>query len=114
MYKILTTLVIIAFLSSCEREQKPKPCPIVASENVPTAVSKAFSTKYPSENATTTTWFNKDNTGFVALFTKSGTKTLCQFDNQGNVVTEKTEGQRNCKHHESDDDKGCECDTDND
>lgn len=114
---IILSAVIIASLTSCEKwelldkDKKDVPCQIVSSESIPSAVSSAFQTKY--QGATVETWFNKDNTGYCALFTLNGVKTLSQFDNNGNFVKEETEVEQEGEYEDNENDTGCECEIEN-
>lgn len=106
---IILLAVLITSLTSCEKwnpfdkDKKEKPCAVVSSETLPLEVYTAFSTKYPGY--TVETWFNKDNTGFCALFIFNGVKTFAQFNNDGSFVNEEVEKEG---EHENKD-SGCEC-----
>lgn len=108
---IILSALIITGLTSCEkqeffsRDKKDIPCPIVSSEAIPSAVSAALQTKYQA--VTVETWFNKDDTGYCAMFTRNGVKTLVQFDNNGNFIKEQTEIEQ--ENEDNDKDTGCEC-----
>ena len=99
-------LAVILF-TACEKldlnpfEKKEVLCTTVNAENVQAEVKNAFSIKYPG--AIVTTWFNKDNIGYTAVFTQNGIQTLSQFNNDGTFVKEFA--------GDDDDDskKGCEC-----
>lgn len=109
MKKIIILLAVLTSLTSCEKwnpfnkDKKEKPCAIVSSEILPSEVIATFQIKY--SGATVETWFNKDNTGYCALFIFNGLKTLAQFNNDGSFVNEEVEqeGEQESK------DSGCEC-----
>jgi hypothetical protein len=93
MKKTIVILSVI-ILASCQKanmtedesETSANTCQIVSHEAVPPAVQQAFATKYP--DLTVEKWFNKDDKGFTAVFTRSENKTLAQFDNDGTFRTE--------------------------
>ncbi len=105
----LPAFLLIAFalvlVTSCEKQDKA--CPVVASEQVPTAVTNSFTTKYAG--AAVTTWFNKDNKGYCADFTLNGTEMKALFDNNGNFMEEEVEGKDDHQSGNHADDDGCEC-----
>lgn len=108
MKKLSFLVIIIISLASCEKLSKEKQCPIVAPEQMPAAVTTTFAAKYPG--STVTTWFNKDNTGFVASFILNGNETKALFDNNGNFEKEDVEIENdNQKGDHQDEDSGCEC-----
>lgn len=119
MKKLFLIAVTAIFFASCEKldflDKKDKPCPVVAQDGVPTAVVSAFQTKHPG--VTVKTWFNKDNNGFAAMFDNNGKDALDFFDNSGNFQKEEMDGDnekgdhQNGNHHDKDDDKGCDCET---
>jgi hypothetical protein len=122
MKKILILFsAIIIGLTSCEKmhdinlfHKKDKPCAVVTADQIPSAVSSAFTAKYPGVSADK--WFDKDGTGFSALFTMNGKKGLTQFNNDGSLVKEELDvdeqgDHQNGNHHDKNDDKGCECET---
>ena len=105
--------IVLIFLASCEKfhlfnKEKENLCPVVTSEQMPAVVTKAFSTKYTGTMVTT--WFNKDNTGYCAVFISNGNQTKALFDNNGNFVKEETELENNNQTGDHQDgDGGCEC-----
>ncbi len=115
MKKLSFLVIVMISLASCEklsnlnpfdREEKKTLCPVVAPEQVPVAITNAFSTKYPGASATI--WFNKDNTGFCAAFTSNGVETKALFDNNGSFVKEEIE-EHDQKGNHQDEENGCEC-----
>lgn len=116
MKKLLVFLIGLTILSACEKgnlfekNKKDKPCAIVTPETMPSSVTTAFQKKYPG--VTVEKWFNKDNTGYCALFTLNGKKTLTQFNNDGGFVREETEVEQQGNHQDgNNNDSGCECET---
>ncbi len=114
MKKLLVILIGLATLSACEKgnlfDKKDKPCAIVTAETMPSSVTTSFQTKYPG--IAVEKWFNKDNTGYCALFNLNGKKTLSQFNNEGSFVKEETEVEQEGNHQDGNDkDSGCECET---
>ncbi len=115
MKKILIISAAVLFLASCEKlglGKKHKPCATVSQDAVPLAVISTFQTMHPG--ITAKTWFNKDNSGFVALFDNSGKETKDYFDNSGNFQKEEVDDENQQGNHRDgdDDDSGCECGTD--
>ena len=108
-YLVLLPLFAIAFASCDKNEDTKNVCPVIAAEGLPKVVTSAFSAKY--NGVSVQKWFNKDNKGYCALFTVTGTKKLAQFDNDGNFVKEKTDLQQEGEHQDNEDDGECECDT---
>jgi len=117
MKKIIILAAFAITIASCEKMQQlnifdkhkdkeQTPCPVVVSENLPSAVLTAFAEKYPG--ATVTTWFNKDNTGYCAVFTNNGVETKALFNNDGTFSKEEIETHQKGKHIEEDE-TGCEC-----
>lgn len=94
-------------LNPFEKKHKDTPCATVNSESIPQAVKDAFNQKY--SGISVTTWFNKDNTGYCALFTKNGIKTLAQFNNDGAFVKEETDNNQEGEHKDNNNDSGCSC-----
>ena len=112
MKKLLIISISILFLASCEKlglDKKHKPCATVSQDGVPSAVVSAFQTKHPG--IAVKTWFNKDNNGFTALFDSNGKDALDFFDNSGNFQKEEIDNDQQGDHQDDDDDKGCECET---
>jgi hypothetical protein len=92
MKKAIVVLSVI-FLASCEKmgmhdrdDDDNKACECVSNESVPSAVQSGFKTKYPQ--LTVDKWFNKDNSGYAAVFTQNGTRMLSEFNNSGTFQTE--------------------------
>lgn len=118
MKKIVAIFSLSLFLFSCEKDglfnhhDKNKPCPVVAAEAVPVKVKTTFETKYPA--TTVTTWFNKDNNSYCALFTANGRQERAFFDNDGNFRNEEIEGDNNNNNHQDNNQDGCDCDTEHD
>ncbi len=117
--KKITLIVLIAIVFvSCEKsdithpfkkENKAAPCAVVNRESLNATILSTFKTKYP--NATGEIWFNKDNTGFVASFTLNGNKTLALFNNDGSFANEEMDTNQDGDHQDNtNDDKGCSCD----
>ncbi len=125
--KFLLTLVLIAFATSCKKNEPLNhkvSCPNVAVENVPDTILNSFKTQF--SNGTVKKWFNKDNSSYVALFEENGCRKLCQFSNEGVFMGEKTE-MEHIKHKDhpkkfhlfphkhpkrpihDEEDKGCHC-----
>ncbi len=114
MKKLIVILISFTILTACEkvnlfeRNKKDKLCPIVTTETIPSSVSTTFQTKYPG--VVVEKWFNKDNTGYCALFTLNGKKTLSQFNNDGRFVKEEAEVDQQGNHQDDNSkDSGCEC-----
>ena len=116
---ILFTILVMG-LTACEKikeidlfHKKDKQCAVVTADQIPSEVTSAFSTKYPG--ASVEKWFNKDGTGFCALFTLGGKKTLVQFNNDGSFVKEEDDMDEQGDHQDGDhhdkmnDDKRCDC-----
>ncbi len=110
MKKIILVGIVVMGVTACEKLglKKDKPCAQLSSEAVPESVKGSFTQKYP--DATVTTWFNKDNGGFSALFTQNGNQTLVQFNNDGKFVKEEIDNDD--EDNDKDDDKGCSCGSD--
>ena len=102
----------LILLTSCEKldffdnDDKDQPCATVAPDNVPALVKSSFQRLYPE--VTVQLWYNKDNKGYVALFTNNAVKTLAFFDNEGNFLRE------NLQDHDDDDDHDDDHDDDDD
>ena len=136
MKKISALAVAMLFVAGCQnfdlnpfdsnKEDTPNPCPTVSADAVPAAVTSAFQELYPQ--VTVTTWFNKDNTGYCALFTDHSIKKLVRISNDGTFVNEEliTDQQQEDHHcggsqghncgnpgNSGNSDSGCECDTKN-
>jgi hypothetical protein len=83
----MLSLIIFA---SCEKfdkhEEEPRTCACVNNESVPENVRTSFTSRYPQNSPEK--WFNKDDKGLVALFTKDNSRTLVQFNNDGSFKTE--------------------------
>jgi hypothetical protein len=90
--KILKKAAILSliFFASCEKfekhEDEPRTCACVNNESVPENVRSSFMNRYPQN--TPEKWFNKDDQGYVALFTKDNSRTMVQFNNDGSFKTE--------------------------
>lgn len=119
MKKLLIILSISALLASCEKHDKETECSIVSAESVPKAVLSSFNESH--SNTVVISWFNKDNTGYVAYYKNTtGNSVLTRYDNTGKFISEDVKGQKNkcgTKQHEDDDDdddddEGCECEID--
>lgn len=111
---VLSLLVIL--ITSCEKERdfnlfdkKEKPCATVNTEALPENLKSNFSSKYMG--ATNVTWYDKDETAYCALFTFNGKETKATFDRNGNFSSEETEDEEDDDNEKED--KGCECDFDN-
>lgn len=130
MKKISALALALLFVAGCQnfdlnpfnsnKEDTPNLCPTVNADAVPAAVTSAFKELYPE--VTVTKWFNKDNTGYCALFTDNGIQKLVRISNEGTFVNEELvadqqqEGDfqdHNC-NHSGNSASGCECDTGND
>ncbi len=113
MKKLLVILFSTTLFASCEKcdlfDKDEKPCEIVAVEKVPASVVESFKTKYPA--ITVDTWFNKDNTGYAAAFTKDNNDMLSLFDNNGNFQSEENEDLDDDNNDNNEDEEGCECET---
>ena len=109
MKKLLIISLGLLVFASCEkwREHKEKPCPVVASTDVPSEVRKSFDAKYPG--ASVDTWFNKDNAFFCALFKLNGNETRAFFNNDGSFEKEEIDDNQQGDHQDNDNDEGCEC-----
>lgn len=116
MKKIVTIAISLTMLVACSKMENNNPfskkekhnsCAVVGSDVISANVLTAFQAKYP--NATVDKWFNKDNTGFCALFTISGNKTLAQFNNDGSFVKEESNLEQDGNHQNNDESGGCEC-----
>lgn len=108
MKNIFILLASIFLIASCEKGnfgKKDHPCAVVAKENVPSTITKAFEAKYPATSVDT--WFNKDNKGFAAAFKSNNTKHVAVFDNDGNFQNEINEDQQG--DHQDNNNEGCEC-----
>lgn len=83
-------------------------CPVVTTEQMPSAVLDSFAVKYPT--AIVTTWFNKDNTGYCAAFTLDSIPTKALFRNNGTFVKQESEiNNDNQTGNHQDNNSGCEC-----
>ena len=111
MKKLLIIAMGLFLFASCDKEHEGPPCPTVAADAVPAAVTKAFQDKHPGTTAKT--WYNKDNKSFVAQFDSNGKEALDFFDNNGNFQNEEIDGDNQQGDHQDgdDDDGGCECGT---
>ena len=116
MKKIALIGLVALVFAAChkmERGHEDTPCPVVSTESVPKNVKEAFTTKYPG--AIVSTWFNKDNNGFTAMFTQNGNETYAQFNNDGAFINEDNYDNQQREHHgnkhDNEDDEGCSCDT---
>jgi hypothetical protein len=111
MKKFILLIAAITLLCSCEdselfqKKEKKNICPIVTSDLVPGTVTTAFTAKYSSASAIT--WFDKDGTGYCAIFTFNGSETKAFYDKTGNFVSEEVEQDGDNNNH--DNDSGCEC-----
>ena len=131
MKSIITFAVCLTIMASCSnfpdlnpfdsnKEDTPNLCPTVNADAVPATVTSAFRELYPG--MTVTTWFNKDNTGYCALFTDNGVQKLVRINNDGTFVSEELTGdqqqggdfQDNNSDSSNNSDTGCECDTESD
>ncbi len=113
MKKLLIILSVAAFFASCEKRHEEKECPVVNTESVPRAVLSSFNESH--SNTVVISWFNKDNTGYVAYSKNAtGNSVLTKYDNSGKFISEDVKGQNKCgkSKHEDDDDEGCECEVD--
>ncbi|MCW3070324.1 MAG: hypothetical protein JWO44_214 [Bacteroidetes bacterium] len=114
MKKLLVIATALVTLISCEKgdlfekNKKDKPCAVVSPETIPSAVASSFQNKYAG--AAVEKWFNKDNAGYVTLFTWNGKKTLSEFSNDGAFLKEETEADH--QDGNDDNDSGCECEID--
>lgn len=104
---IITSCQKMENLNPFEKKHKDKPCATVSSETVPQVVKDGFAKQYPNENVTT--WFNKDNNGYCAEFTRNGVKNLAQFNNDGSFVKEDSDNNQDGEHQDSNNEKGCSC-----
>ena len=113
MKKLLIVCGIGLIFASCEKlgiEPKHKPCSTVTLDAIPASVVSAFEARHPGTTAKT--WFNKDDKGYVALFDSNGKDGLDFFDKDGNFQKEEIDGDnQQGNHQDGDDDKGCECET---
>ena len=110
MKKIVAIAIGLTMLVACEKmdNKKNKPCPIVTKETIPPAVITSLDAKYPGNSVEK--WFNKDNSGYCALFTLNGKKTLAQFNNDGTFVKEEIDVEQEGNHQDGKtNDSGCEC-----
>lgn len=111
MKKFAIIGALLVTLTSCDKEgdcdwfDKEDECETVAQENVPTEVRASFEAKY--SGSPVETWFNVDDKGFTALFTKDGIKNLAAFDNAGNFLKCETEDEYDENEDEHEDE--CEC-----
>ena len=116
MKNLLILSLAVLFLASCEKlnidlHKKEKPCSVVAQDVVPASVVAAFQTKHPG-GISAKKWFNKDDKGYAALFDNNGKDGLDFFDNDGNFQKEEIDGDnQQGNHQDKDEDKGCECET---
>ena len=130
MKKISALAVAMLLLAGCvnfdlspcgsDKEETPNFCPTVNADAVPEVVTSVFKELYPE--ATVTTWFNKDNTAYCALFSNNSVKKLVQIKNNGTFVSEESvadpQQSGNCQGHngcgsQNNSDPGCVCDTGN-
>ncbi|MDQ2719870.1 MAG: hypothetical protein M3Z26_08960 [Bacteroidota bacterium] len=114
---LITAVSVVAIFFACNKEGKEKSeniCPVVAASAVPQAVKDSFAARYPATNVTT--WFNKDSVAFCAYFITTGNiEMLAQFANNGSVIKEEIETQKNGQLEDSTGtvgkvNGGCECD----
>lgn len=123
----MKNLMFIAFglcllTISCDKEERDdeKSCPVVTEDRVPEAVKSAFNARYPKTTAEK--WFDKNGSGFGALISLNGVKTIAEFTNDGSFVEEETNDEADEEdddhdfqlgHHDEDDDEeedDCDCD----
>ncbi len=112
MKTLLITFALAMIFASCEKENEHNDdCPVISEKLIASAVSQAFKEKYST--AVVDKWFNKDNTGYCALFIIDGRKMLSQFSNDGTFVHEEADVEQEGEHENNDDkDSGCECESD--
>lgn len=93
-----------------EKKEKENLCPVVELSAVPQAVVDSFNSNFPGMNVVN--WFDKDGTGFSALFTKENQETIAHFDLNGVLVRTEVDVEQEGNHSDSEEeDTGCECET---
>jgi len=96
-----------------EKKEKENLCPVVEQSAVPQAVVDSFNSSFPG--IAVTTWFDRDGTGFCALFIKESQETIAYFDLAGALIKTEVEVEQEGNHSDPEgEDTACECDTGDD